>query len=162
MSSRSAISVLGYAIVLVIIMGVLMIISAPMLANKHKNDQNRLTNQQNNSPDYNSPNSYEVQNSESPSNREIQTPENNYTQNSPQQNDLIGEMRRIESSLTMRIDNIERTQNEVVKDISSRKSDKYDCKIEGYIDENGTIIQIKDQNNSSNYKKFVFVCEYMK
>lgn len=45
MNKKSAMSAMGYAIIFVIILGVVMIISAPMMADKYKNDNNENNTQ---------------------------------------------------------------------------------------------------------------------
>lgn len=118
-----AMSGLGYAIVVFIMLGVAMIVSAPFMLNKIENNpkQNNVRNRIEYKRDFEQPN-------------------------------VMEELERIERQLSVRISNLEQGRKTV--------SDKYVCSIEGQLDDNGIVIPISTSPES--YKKFVFVCEYVK
>ena len=60
--------------------------------------------------------------------------------------ELLEKMQNMESRINSRIDSLEQPD-----------SNRYVCKIEGYIDEFGNTVSIEENQN---YDKFVFVCEY--
>ena len=156
MIKKCAMSVLGYAIVLVIILGVVMIISAPMIVDKHKQDSDQ--NMVNNIPQYDNRNR---DNYMTP--RDYKEIRNSYnSSDSSNQVELVSELRRVENNLSSRIDSIERAQNDLLRNQASRVSDKYECTIEGNMDANGNIVPITSENSALENQKFVFVCEYVK
>lgn len=121
MNRKNAISALGYAIVFVIIIGIVMIISAPMLVDKYKS---------------NNVESYETN-----------VVENNYENDYATKSDLQNLENNLNSSIT-------ELQNNNVS------QDKYVCTIEGYLGDDGNIIDITLDTSDIKSKKFVFVCEY--
>lgn len=121
---KMAMSVLGYAIIVFIVLGVAMIVSAPFMLNKIENNpkqQNNTKNKIEYKKDFEQPN-------------------------------VMEEIERIERQLSARISNLEQGRKSV--------SDKYVCTIEGQLDDNGIVVPIN--TSSESYKKFVFVCEYIK
>ena len=60
--------------------------------------------------------------------------------------EMLEKIESMESRLNSKIDNLEQPE-----------SNRYICKIEGYIDEFGNTVSIEDNRD---YEKFVFVCEY--
>ena len=112
MNGKSAMSGMGFAIAIVIMLGIVMIFSAPAMLDGNKEPA-----------------------------KEEKTVV-------PNQN--VSELQELENRLNARIENLERNQSDGV-------SNRYICKIEGNVDENGTIVPI---NNNNNYSKFVFICEY--
>ncbi len=156
MIKKNAMSNIGYAIVLVIILGVVMIISTPMLANKYnKNPNESVTNE----PDINRSDDYET---------ERRNTRNNSYDNGQMVN-LMDEMRRIEVSLDSRINDLESRQREFQENVQrnpqnnqSSISDKFICSIEGNLDAAGNFVPIDNNTAMQDAKKqkFVFVCEY--
>lgn len=132
---------MGYAIVTVIIVGLVMIISAPMIVDTYKPDTKNKINSapsapaQNNPPQYN--NDYQIQN-------------------------ISQELRNVEERLNLRISDLEQRQS-TVQSTDTTVSDKYVCSIEGTVNENGDVIPLNENNSSKlDTKKIVFVCEYRK
>ena len=147
MKNKKAMSTIGYAIVCVIILGIIMIISAPMIINGNKNKNNR-----------NEPSSFEE--------REDYEPYSSDNSNV----DVVEEMQSIESRLNSRISDLEARQNgqpqqNYSNNYSNNNSEiinKYICSMEGTLDKDNNVIPLNSQQPSTNLQnqKIVFVCEY--
>ena len=147
MSKKRAMSTMGYAIVLVIILGVVMIISAPMMINKYKKG--------NNSQYDNYVQSSEDQSKYLPNNR-VENQENT-RENS---DELFNQLRIMEDRINTRLEYLESRQNQN-SDSSQSSSDKYVCEIEGNVDADGNVTPIDNMSmNEVRKRKIVFVCEY--
>lgn len=163
MGKKFGMSNLGYAIVLVIIVGIIMIISAPMIVTNIKDkdgnpnnisdrknlqnyDKDKINDYNNNRavPENNTDYNYE--------NRNSQDATNNYG------------IRDLEQRLNSRIDNLEVRLNDFINNMQakSNKTDNYVCSIEGRLDANNNVVPIDNQQDASDLKtqKFVFVCQY--
>lgn len=161
MSKKFAMSAVGYAIVMVIVLGVVMIISAPMMADKYKNKNANPDTGNNN---YNQVSGVHPVSSPVPSSS---VPSSNGDYNMSEQNyaDISSELRHMEQRFESRINDIERNQQEIMNNAhnsNSSVSDRYVCSIEGYLNENNDVVPIDNQTTSQDIsnKKFVFVCEY--
>ena len=145
MIKRTGLSVMGYAIVLVIILAVVMIISAPMLVGEFEKDAGDNSKQD------------EV------TSEEINSHENDYNRYMDENFvNITDEMHNIERRLSSRIDNIEMRQNELQPpSVPEHRnySDMYMCRIEGGQNEYGNIVPITGETDIST-QKIVFVCEY--
>ncbi len=142
-------SVLGYAIVFVIVLAIIMIISAPMMVEKYNVSKN--SNQAGNSYSQNSVDSYGAGERRSRrSNRSDESLQN-----------LSEEMQNMESRLSSRIDELEQVQADYEQGGSSDVSDKYVCTIDGALDENDEIVPLSS-NFDLKSQKIVFICEYRK
>ena len=133
MNKRKGMSVFGYAIVVVILIAVGMIISAPFVIEQNKSSQ-----------DIDNMNSHR---------QEEQNIETRSTElDMPNKRDFVNrsELHDMESRLYQRIDEIERKSMR-----RDNYSDKYICSIEGGLNESGVVVPI-DPNNPP--KKFVFSC----
>ncbi len=147
MSKKRAMSTMGYAIVLVIILGVVMIISAPMMIDKYKKG--------NNSQYDNYVQSSEDQSKYLPNNR-VENQENT-RENS---DELFNQLRIMEDRINTRLEYLESRQNQN-SDSSQSSSDKYVCEIEGNVDADGNVTPIDNMSmNEVRKRKIVFVCEY--
>ena len=147
MSKKRAMSTLGYAIVLVIILGVVMIISAPMMIDKYKKG--------NNSQYDNYVQSSEDQSKYLPNNR-VENQENT-RENS---DELFNQLRIMEDRINTRLEYLESRQNQN-SGSSQSSSDKYVCEIEGNVDADGNVTPIDNMSmNEVRKRKIVFVCEY--
>ena len=147
MSKKRAMSTMGYAIVLVIILGVAMIISAPMMIDKYKKG--------NNSQYDNYVQSSEDQSKYLPNNR-VENQENT-RENS---DELFNQLRIMEDRINTRLEYLESRQNQN-SDSSQSSSDKYVCEIEGNVDADGNVTPIDNMSmNEVRKRKIVFVCEY--
>ena len=147
MKNKKAMSTIGYAIVSVIILGIIMIISAPMIidSNKNKNNPNNPPNQEE-SRDY-----------------EPYSSDNNNI-------NVVEEMQNIESRLNSRISDLEARQNgqpqqnysNNYSNNNSEITNKYLCSMEGTLDKDNNVIPLNSQQPSTNLQnqKIVFVCEY--
>ena len=147
MIRKNAMSITGYAIVLVIMLGIVMIISAPMMMDKYKKDKN--------SPNKNY--SQEEYNSKSDrDNRENIDDKNDYNS----QDDVSRRLRVMEDTLNARLDSIESRQAQRSTTTQSI-SDKYVCEIEGNVDADGNVTSIDNMSmDEVKRRKIVFVCEY--
>lgn len=147
MSKKRAMSTMGYAIVLVIILGVVMIISAPMMIDKYKKGNNSQYDNY-------------VQNSEDQSkylpNNRVENQENT-RENS---DELFNQLRIMEDRINTRLEYLESRQNQNSSS-SQSSSDKYVCEIEGNVDADGNVTPIDNMSmNEVRKRKIVFVCEY--
>ena len=145
MIKRTGLSVMGYAIVLVIILAVVMIISAPMLVGEYEKDSEKQKQE------------------EEVNNEAINQRENDYNRYMDENFvNISDEMHNIERRLSSRIDNIEMRQNELQPPSVPQHrnySDMYMCRIEGVQNEYGNIVPITGETDIST-QKIVFVCEY--
>ena len=147
MKNKKAMSAIGYAIVCVIILGIIMIISAPMIIDSNKNKNNP-----NNQPNQEESHDYEPYSSDN----------NNIN--------VVEEMQNIESRLNSRISDLEARQNgqpqqnysNNYSNNNSEITNKYICSMEGTLDKDNNVIPLNSQQPSTNLQnqKIVFVCEY--
>ena len=179
MIKKSAMSALGYAIILVIILGVVMIISSPMLVGSikktdKKNSNNIYSDSFDNSTKedkYDSQSVNDDSNAEEDKYRYIN--QNVQAESSPSttssysssssDSDYKTEMMNLERKMLLRFSDIEQKQNDIVRNMKqqSESSDNYVCSIEGILDKDNNVIAI-DKQTSQDLKsqKFVFVCQY--
>ncbi len=165
MNKKLAMSALGYAIVLVIILGVVMIISAPMLADKYKTNQLNTDDgdviSENNS-NSETRRSYRRNRSSSSVPVGESSADDSYSAGTSNMVDIASEIRRIEDRMENRIRSVERNQQELMQrnaNNASSVSNKYVCSIEGTLDADNNVIPI-DSSSDLKSQKFVFVCEY--
>ncbi len=143
MTKRKALSTMGYAIVLVIILGIVMIISAPMMMNNIKKGKNF------------------DQNDNYSSRRDRDDRENFDEQKDYRPSDDVSmQLRMIEERMNARLDSMEARQ--VQRPTSTQSvSDKYVCEIEGNVDADGNVTPIDNMSmDEVKKRKIVFVCEY--
>ena len=142
MTKKRAMSSMGYAIVLVIILGIVMIISAPMMINNMKKDKNSLQDDSDFGRER-----YNRENIENP--RDYRSSE-----------DVSMQMRMMEERMNARLDSLESRQTQ--RPVSAQSSsDKYVCEIEGNVDSDGNVMPIDNMSmDEVKKKKIVFVCEY--
>lgn len=161
MQKRNAMSNMGYAIISVIVLGVIMIISTPMIIDSYK--VGNKDNSQNPSE--------ESQNIDERRARDRED-YNNSIGNVTERDilDMSNKIRRIESDCDLRIRELERNQREALGNNSSGQtqgseremSDKFVCTIEGNLDAEGNIIPLDSKSvmQSGRKQKIVFVCDY--
>lgn len=161
MQKRNAMSNMGYAIISVIVLGVIMIISTPMIIDSYK--IGNKDNSQNPSE--------ESQNIDERRARDRED-YNNSIGNVTERDilDMSNKIRRIESDFDLRIRELERNQREALGNNSSGQtqgseremSDKFVCTIEGNLDAEGNIIPLDSKSvmQSGRKQKIVFVCDY--
>ena len=143
MTKRKALSTMGYAIVLVIILGIVMIISAPMMMNNIKKGKNFDQND-----NYSSRRDRD--------DREKFDEQKDYRSS----DDVSMQLRMIEERMNARLDSMEARQ---VQNPTSTQSvsDKYVCEIEGNVDADGNVTPIDNMSmDEVKKRKIVFVCEY--
>lgn len=147
MSKKKAMSTMGYAIVLVIILGVVMIISAPMMIDKYKKGNNSQYDNY-------------VQNSEDQSKYLPNNRAENQENTRENSDELFNQLRIMEDRINTRLEYLESRQNQN-SDSSQSSSDKYVCEIEGNVDADGNVTPIDNMSmNEVRKRKIVFVCEY--
>ena len=175
---KSALSNMGYAIILVIIVGFVMIISAPMFLQKGnapangykkevKNDlRDRDYDDRREEEEYNHSHKeynrdYEPDNSGISSGISSQYPE----RSSDDRNDINYEQiserfYELERDMNSKFEDFERRQKS--NDISSEFKDKFICSLEGTVDSKGVVIPVDEKTTQNELKKskIVFVCEY--
>lgn len=161
MQKRNAMSNMGYAIISVIVLGVIMIISTPMIIDSYK--VGNKDNSQNPSE--------ESQNIDERRARDRED-YNNSIGNVTERDilDMSNKIKRIESDFDLRIRELERNQREALGNNSSGQtqgseremSDKFVCTIEGNLDAEGNIIPLDSKSvmQSGRKQKIVFVCDY--
>lgn len=165
MGKNFGMSNLGYAIILVIIVGIVMIISTPMIVNSVKNKDRNL----NNISDNNDMSNYDkdkFDNHENNNNMQEDRDYNNEERKSEEAATILS-MRDVEQRLNSRIDSLETRLNDFINNTqsqvkSSNNTDTFVCSIEGKLDANNNVVPIDNQQNSADVKaqKFVFVCQY--
>lgn len=137
MKKRKALSAMGYAIMVVILIAIGMIVSAPFIIEQNQPEQSARTKHE----DRTSEEREEIE--------EINPVINSELGNK----DFVSreEINNIENRINLRIESIERNFRR------GNLSDKYICSIEGGLNEAGIVVPI-DPNNPP--AKFVFACEY--
>ncbi len=152
MNKRCGMSAIGYAIATVILIGIVMIFSAPMIVDSYNMDSGKKNNKNNNITPA------------APAPAPQHYPVNNSSANQDYMN-VAQEIRNLEERLTMRISDLEQKQanNDRMQSQESDVTDKYVCSIEGLLAENGDVVPLNDSHiENTTAKKFVFVCEYKK
>ena len=145
LNKKSAMSTMGYAIVLVIILGIVMILSAPMMMGKYKGDKKNIDNNQ--EQNYDGRQNYDER-------------VNDYQSNSPD-GDVAVELRNLESRINSRISDLEARQAQNTSVQNQNVSDKFICSLEGNVDADGNVISIEGKSmDEVKRSKMVFVCEY--
>lgn len=161
MQKKYAMSNMGYAIVLIIILGVFMIISAPMIVDNYKNDNKNNQNTEN-SYERNRNNDYDAR----VERRARERRRENYN-NEAQMVNLMDEIRGIERRFDSRLNELEARQREIQENPRESSenetvSDKFVCSIEGYLESDGHFVSAKETASTPDLKttKLMFVCEY--
>ncbi len=145
LNKKSAMSTMGYAIVLVIILGIVMILSAPMMMGKYKGDKKNIDNNQ--EQNYDGRQNYDER-------------VNDY-QSSSSDGDVAVELRNLESRINSRISDLEARQAQNTSVQNQNVSDKFICSLEGNVDADGNVISIEGKSmDEVKRSKMVFVCEY--
>lgn len=145
LNKKSAMSTMGYAIVLVIILGIVMILSAPMMMGKYKGDKKNIDNNQ--EQNYDGRQDYDGR-------------VNDY-QSSSSDGDVAVELRNLESRINSRISDLEARQAQNTSVQNQNVSDKFICSLEGNVDADGNVISIEGKSmDEVKRSKMVFVCEY--
>lgn len=145
LNKKSAMSTMGYAIVLVIILGIVMILSAPMMMGKYKGDKKNVDNNQ--EQNYDDRQNYDGR-------------VNDY-QSSSSDGDVAVELRNLESRINSRISDLEARQAQNTSVQNQNVSDKFICSLEGNVDADGNVISIEGKSmDEVKRSKMVFVCEY--
>ena len=145
LNKKSAMSTMGYAIVLVIILGIVMILSAPMMMGKYKGDKKNIDNNQ--EQNYDDRQNYDER-------------VNDY-QSSSSDGDVAVELRNLESRINSRISDLEARQAQNTSVQNQNVSDKFICSLEGNVDADGNVISIEGKSMDEVKRgKMVFVCEY--
>lgn len=145
LNKKSAMSTMGYAIVLVIILGIGMILSAPMMMGKYKGDKKNIDNNQ--EENYDGRQNYDGR-------------VNDY-QSSSSDGDVAVELRNLESRINSRISDLEARQAQNTSVQNQNVSDKFICSLEGNVDADGNVISIEGKSMDEVKRgKMVFVCEY--
>lgn len=159
MQKRNAMSNMGYAIISVIVLGVIMIISTPMIIDSYK--VGNKDNSQN-------PSDYQNREERHVRGRDDYNSDINVTERD--MFDLTEKIRNIEVEFEGRISELERNQREMAGNNSSKQSqssekeisDKFVCTIEGNLDAEGNLIPLDSKSvmKSDKKQKIVFVCDY--
>lgn len=165
MGKNFGMSNLGYAIILVIIVGIVMIISAPMIVNSNKNKDVNSNNILDNK-DMSNYDKDKLDNSGNDNN----IPEDRRNNNENSNMDEVAttsSMRDLEQRVNSRIDGVEIRLNDFINNMQSQTkpantSENYVCSIEGRLDANNNVVPIDNQQSSVDVKsqKLVFVCQY--
>lgn len=165
MGKNFGMSNLGYAIILVIIVAIVMIISAPMIVNSNKNKDVNSNNISDNK-DMSNYDKDKLDNSGNDNNIPEDRRNNNENSNMDEVA-TMSSMRDLEQRLNSRIDSVELRLNDFINNMqsqtkSSNTSENYVCSIEGRLDANNNVVPIDTPQNSVDVKsqKLVFVCQY--
>ncbi len=162
MKKKFAMSALGYVIVLIIILGIVMIISAPMMVDKYKKNGKTSPNSDNRSKYEDKNGSYDRYDSGRDNYEERRRSEESYRSESNDDYVSKSDLEQLESRFSSKLYDVERRISDVAeKSSSSGISDKYVCSIEGFLDSAGNVKEIgQDANVDIRNQKIVFVCEY--
>lgn len=134
MKKRSALSPIGIALAIVMLLGVLMIISAPVIVENSKKSQ-----------------------------EEAQVPPPAYNEgnvrynNEENMNDRISEYEAQVRYLESRISDLEAVQQQR-QNSEGRNSKRYNCTLESALDADGETIQLNRENYNNPSTQYVFVC----
>lgn len=165
MGKNFGMSNLGYAIILVIIVAIVMIISAPMIVNSNKNKDVNSNNISDNK-DMSNYDKDKLDNSGNDNNMPEDRRNNNENSNMDEVA-TTSSLRDLEQRLNSRIDSVELRLNDFINNMqsqtkSSNTSENYVCSIEGRLDANNNVVPIDTPQNSVDVKsqKLVFVCQY--
>lgn len=165
MGKNFGMSNLGYAIILVIIVAIVMIISAPMIVNSNKNKDVNSNNISDNK-DMSNYDKDKLDNSGNDNNMPEDRRNNNENSNMDEVA-TMSSMRDLEQRVNSRIDSVELRLNDFINNMqsqtkSSNTSENYVCSIEGRLDANNNVVPIDTPQNSVDVKsqKLVFVCQY--
>ena len=154
MIRKNAMSTMGYAIILVIILGVVMILSAPMMMSKYKGDKKSSDEYSKKDEDYDNYKDRErdkEEYSDSGYNRDMS--------NNNSSDDISRDLKILEDRMNSRFNDIEARQSQ--KSSSPTITDKYVCSIEGSVDSDGNVTPVDNMNmDEIKRRKIVFVCEY--
>lgn len=155
LSKKSAMSTMGYAIVFVIVLGVIMIVSAPMLMSKYKGDKNSTNDDRN----YNEERYSDKENSRYDDARDRDGEHYKDSDSNNDSSEVVNQLRMLEDRMNSRINSLEARQSQ--SQSGQIASDKYVCSIEGNVDADGNVTPIDGMNlEDVKRKKIVFVCEY--
>lgn len=162
MKRSAAISAMGVGIIFVIVLGIVMIVSAPMLANKNKKKINTYDEVEVQEPSYR----HEERMPEEPS-RETESYRTSTSSDSSSQysdyqsriEDLQYDIRRVEEDMNHKIDSRMDAMRMELSQSQRTVRDKYVCSIVSYVDEQGQPIS-PNSPDKSKASKFVFECEY--
>lgn len=164
MGKNFGMSNLGYAIILVIIVGIVMIISAPMIVNSNKNKDVNSNNISDNK-DMSNYDKDKLNNSGNDNN--MPEDRNNNENSNMDEVATTSSMRDLEQRVNSRIDGVEIRLNDFINNMQSQTkpantSENYVCSIEGRLDANNNVVPIDTPQNSVDVKsqKLVFVCQY--
>lgn len=164
MGKNFGMSNLGYAIILVIIVGIVMIISAPMIVNSNKNKDVNSNNISDNK-DMSNYDKDKLNNSGNDNN--MPEDRNNNENSNMDEVATTSSMRDLEQRVNSRIDGVEIRLNDFINNMQSQTkpantSENYVCSIEGRLDANNNVVPIDNQQSSVDVKsqKLVFVCQY--
>ena len=151
---------MGNEIISVIVLGVIMIISTPMIIDSYKVGNK---NNPQNSSDYQNREERHAPDSEDYNNSVGNVTERDVL-------DLSNRIRRLETEFNIRIRELESNQREAISNNSSEQtqsskgeiSDKFVCTIEGNLDAEGNLIPLDSKSvmKSDKKQKIVFVCDY--
>lgn len=139
MKKYKGLSVIGYSIVVVILIAIGMIISAPFII-----EQNQPQNKNNEKHEYDNPELRDERISERTDEQRDYVRNEDYVSRN--------ELNDLESRINHKIDSISMPAN-----TTENITDKYICSIEGGVDADGNVVPINSNNPPS---KIVFVCEY--
>ena len=134
MKKRSALSPIGIALAIVMLLGVLMIISAPVIVENSKKSQEET---QVPPPAYNE--------------------ENVRYNNAESMNDRISEYEAQVRYLESRISDLEAVQQQN-QNSETRSSKRFNCTLESALDADGETIQLNRENYNNPSTQYVFVC----
>lgn len=160
MQKRYAMSNMGYAIVFVIVLGIIMIISTPMIIDNYK-----VENKDKRQNVYENPNNAQEQL------REKRYGDDSYSNDNDMIN-LTNKVSNMERRFDSRLRALEMHQDELLENSNSARervknpqedvSDKFVCSIEGNLDSDGNLIPIDSKSSAqiNRREKIVFVCDY--
>ncbi|MFI3300780.1 MAG: hypothetical protein R3Y28_05100 [Candidatus Gastranaerophilales bacterium] len=142
-SKKNAVSFLGFTLIMFIILGVIMVFSAPVLKNRILDENSKQVE-----------GDVEIEQSRSRNRNE-------------NRDESIGNSREIYELKNEILEEVDYRIKQASESQDEEVSDRYVCSIEGYVDDSGRPISINSDSRNdiqrlknSGKKRFVFICEY--
>ncbi|MCI1273828.1 MAG: hypothetical protein LKG27_05285 [Clostridiaceae bacterium] len=143
MNKKQALTPVGIAIAIVVLLGMVMILSAPMLVDTTKKPT--TTTEQPDTKATPNPND---------------TIKNDVDKNtpSPEVTSMFNQLQSQINFLTTRVSNLESAPTRSSSSASQGGKNQYSCTLEGVVDQNGNTIPMSQMKTRTPDTKFVFVC----
>lgn len=144
MNKKQALTPVGIAIAIVVLLGMVMILSAPMLVDTNKKPANSKVQTPVEAPEIKGDNNNGATDKNTPS---------------PEVTSMFNQLQSQINFLSTRISNLESAPaNRNSSSASQGGKNQYSCTLEGVVDQNGNTIPMSQMKTRTPDTKFVFVC----